>query len=341
MKKLEAFQKIRLRWLDYEKFDDNIFIILTKLGYQKNVEVNVPDGTWQIFCMEKETGIGVCSDKESNIFMFFAIWSPRMFNKKFVVSGMYEDLDRTIESLKFISSKILPETTDVSKKVFRFPNKLTVENALDYGYVRGLLVGIILMVIDITPWHIGNFRPQGILSMFLEYTRIVYYGTPGFAIVVGMAAIGIYFTVLFILLPIMIGNLFVRKAKRIERNIIYSMPEDLSEYDYGKDAEGALNDHYRQSIEKVKKEEIYKRITSIWKNIKKDDFQDLYEIFRGGLISVELLYNVLKRITETSPNFNLMEYLAIMIDVMRRNTKVVLKVSDRQEPNYEDKTSEC
>ncbi len=160
--------------------------------------------------------VGIFSNSKQDIIQFFAILNSRLSDKKFVVSGLSEDLDHTVECLKYISSRIISGTSgDTSRRFFRFSNGLTIENAQDYGYIRGLLTGIVLMLIDTIPWHIGSFRPQGVLSTFLEYTRIVYYGTPGFAIVVGMAAIGIYFTILFILIPIMVGNLFVMKAKRL------------------------------------------------------------------------------------------------------------------------------
>ncbi len=116
------------------------------------------------------------------------------------------------------------------------------------------------------------------------------------------------------------------------------MPDTLSEYEYGRDAELSLIDQYRLLIENVKREEIYRKLISIWKNIRKEDFYELYEIFRGGLITVESLYATLKKITVTCPDFDFKECLRIITDIMKRDTEVVLKVSDKQEVDHADKS---
>lgn len=328
MEKSEIFQKIKLKWKEYYHLDDDILPLLTKIGYQKYSNIELSEGKWQIFLHKKELDTSISLNKKPGITHFFAIWSAKIQDKKFVVSGMCENPDNIICDLKYITSRILANDRFAINKPFRFSRVLTVENAQDYGYIRGLLMGIILMLVDILPWHVGSFTPLSVLGTFLDYTRIVYYGTPGFAIVVGMAAIGIYFTVLFILLPIISGNLFMIKARRIEKNIILSMPDTLSEYDYGKDAELFLNDQYRLLVENIKREDVYKKIVSLWKNIRKEDFLDLYEFFRGGFITAESLYDILKKITDTCPDFNFSECLRIMVDVMKRNTEVTLRVSE-------------
>ncbi|MCM8760034.1 MAG: hypothetical protein NC906_09745 [Candidatus Omnitrophica bacterium] len=328
MEKAEIYQKIKLKWKDYKNFNDDLFLTLTKIGYQKGSDIELPEGKWQLFYLMKEIQSAISLNKKNQITNFFAIWIPNNQNRKFLVSGISENLDNIANDLKYIARKILTNFSSSERKFFRFSKNLTVENAQDYGYLRGLLAGIMLMIIDITPWHIGTFRPQGILGTFLEYTRIVYYGTPGFAIVVGMGAIGIYFTVLFILIPIMTGNLFMLKARKIEKNVIFSMPDSLADYDFGKDAEISLNEQYRSLVENIKREEIYKKVVSIWKDLKKEDFFDLYDFFRGGLIAAESLYAILKRITDTCPSFDLKECLKIMIDVLKKDTEVVLKVSE-------------
>ncbi|HOK80745.1 MAG TPA: hypothetical protein PK303_07195 [bacterium] len=258
--------------------------------------------------------------------MFFSIFTSKSGEKKFPVSGICDNLDEIITALKYLSSFLFTDGT--RRFLFR---KLTIENAQDYGYIRGLIAGIILMLIDTIPWRIGNFRPQGVLSTFLEYTRIVYYGTPGFAIVVGMAAIGIYFTVLFILLPILAGNFYLYKARRRQQSQILLMPECLVDFEYGKDAESSLSEQHIALIDSLKRDEIYKKVSRLWHNFKKEDFYELYEIFRGGFLTPEVLYNLLKKITRNCPDFDFKQFLEIMIDVMKRDTEVVIKVSDKNQ----------
>lgn len=327
-KKLETFQKIKLKYKDSEPFNENILIALTRLGYNKHSELKMSNGTWQIFCLEKKPEIKNVEKK--GIILFFSIWNSLADGKKFLVSGMCDSIDEVMEGLKFISLIIPEQNQGLWKKFFSRTKKLSVENAQDYGYIRGLLVGIFLMFLDILPWHIGSFRPQGVLSTFLDYTRLVYYGTPGFAILVGMAAIGVYFTILFILLPIIVSHLYLRKAKCLEQNLAYSMPETLFDFEYGKDAEVSLDEQSRLQIENVKMEEIYKRVVAIWKNIKKEDFYELYEIFREGFITAENLYDILQRITRCCPEFNFERFLKIVTDVMKKDTQVTLTIVDKQ-----------
>ncbi|MCM8764578.1 MAG: hypothetical protein NC830_04370 [Candidatus Omnitrophica bacterium] len=326
MSKEEILQRIKLKWKEYT-FDDRIWITLTKLGYQKHSEIDLSNGTWQLFKKVKTPDLGTHANRKQKIMFFVAVWKPMSSNEKFPISGMCENIDDMISGLKLISS-ILSED---QYGLFRLRKKLNVQNAQDYGYIRGLLCGLILMFIDILPWHIGAFRPQGIMSTFLEYTRIVYYGTPGFAIVVGMAAIGIYFTVLFIILPIIAANLYLIKAKRIEYNLVSLLPDILAECEYGEEVEIFLDQQLKSQIDNIKREETYRRVVAIWKNMKREDFYELYEIFRGGLITAESLYDVLKRITHICPDFNLKEYLRMMIDTEKRDTEVILKVSDKQQ----------
>ncbi|MCM8763828.1 MAG: hypothetical protein NC830_00450 [Candidatus Omnitrophica bacterium] len=326
MRETEIFQTIKLKWNDY-RFDDKIWITLTKLGYKKHSEINLSNGSWQIFQREKTPDLGTNFNQKEKIQFFFAVWDPIFLTRKFSISGICGNIEELATELKFVASML----SESQRGIFRLPKKLNVENAQDYGYIRGLVCGFILMLIDVLPWHIGSFRPQGIMSTFLEYTRIVYYGTPGFAIVVGMAAIGIYFTVLFIILPIIVANLYLLKARKIERKLVSSLPDALVEYEYGRDAETFLDQQLQLQIENIKKEEIYKRAVSIWKNIKKEDFYELYEILSGGLISAESLYDALKRITHMCPDFNFKEYLRIIIDTVKRDTDVILKVSEKKE----------
>ncbi|MGC8804610.1 MAG: hypothetical protein ACP5QD_01545 [Candidatus Ratteibacteria bacterium] len=327
MEKREAFQSVSLKWKEFDRFDENNLINLTRLGYKKNSEFSVPNGRWQVFCLEKktETGIGPEQNKEK-IITFFAIFTSDLGEKKFPVSGMCDNLDEVITALKYLSYFIF---TDGTKRFLS--RKLTIENAQDYGYIRGLIAGIILMLIDVTPWHIGNFRPQGVLSTFLEYTRIVYYGTPGFAIVVGMAAIGIYFTILFILLPILAGNFYLFKARKKQQNQILLMPECLIDFEYGKDAESFLSEQLISRIDSLKRDEIYRKVSRLWRNFKKEDCLELYEIFRSGFLTPEALYNLLNKITRDCPEFDVKQFLEIMIDVMKRDTEVVIKVSDKSQ----------
>jgi len=326
VEKKAIFQSVSLKWKAFDRLDENNLINLTRLGYKKHHEFDVPEGVWQVFCLEKKIEEDILSQKKEEIVLFFAIFISKLHERKFPVSGICDNPDEVITGLKYLSSFVF---TDNDRKFLS--SKLTIENAQDYGYIRGLIAGIILMLIDIIPWHIGNFRPQGVLSTFLEYTRIVYYGTPGFAIVVGMAAIGIYFTVLFILLPILAGNFFLFKARKKQQKQISIMPECLADFEYGKDAESSLNEQHLSRVNNLKRDEIYRRVSTLWQNFKREDFYELYDIFRDGLLAPEVIYNLLEKITRNCPDFDFKKFLKIMIDIMKRDTEVVIKVSDKSQ----------
>jgi len=328
--KIELFQTLNFRWREFSHFDENNWINLAKLGYRKYSEFDQPSGRWQIFLLEKKPEVEL-RDGCQPIRFFFAIFSGKNSNKQFPVSGIAEDLEELVSGLKLVSSIVFSKELQSRKKLLRFPQALNTENAQDYGYIRGLVAGIILMLIDIIPWSIGGFRPRGILNMFLDYTRILYYGTPGFAIIVGMAAIGIYFTVLFILIPIACGNLYVFRARKAFRKLAELLPDFLFECDFGRDAEQSLNDQYQKCIENVKKDETYRRALACWNNLKKQDFIELYEILTSGLCTAENLYDVLSRIAENCQTFDLKKFLKIMTNVSRGNMEIIIKMSDKQE----------
>lgn len=330
MNKSELFQTISIRWKEFDHFDENNWINLAKLGYEKYSEFNLNSGRWQIFLLKKKSEIEM-RDQSHSIQFFFAIFFSKTSGKQFPISGIIENVEDLISGLRIVSSLVFTEDLQGSKKLFRFPRILNTENAQDYGYVRGLAVGIVLMFLDIIPWNIGNFRPSGILTTFLDYTRIVYYGTPGFAIIVGMAAIGIYFTVLFILIPIIFGNFCVFKARKIQSRRVENLPEFLFDCEFGKDAESSLNDQYHNRIENIKKEETYRKALSCWNNFKKEDFYELYKILKDGFCTAENLYDILCRITKLCPDFDIKKFLEIMRDVSRRSMQIVIKISDKQE----------
>jgi len=326
--KTELFETINIKWKEYESFNEDNWINLAKLGYEKYCEFDVPSGKWQIFILKKDIMTGFGKDTQP-IQLFFAVFSSKTLKKQFPISGIAEDIEEVIPGLRMLSSLTSTREPKSSGNLLRFPQTLDTENAQDYGYIRGLLIGIVLMLVDIIPWHIGNFRPNGVLSTFLEYTRIVYYGTPGFAIVVGMAAIGIYFTVLFILIPIACGNFYLFKARKAFRRQIEMLPDFLFECEFGSDAESSLNQQYRSHIENIKKEEVYRRALSFWKSLKREEFIDLYETLQNGFYTAENLYDILCKITRNCPDFDIKKFLEIMIDVSKRDMQIIMKVSDK------------
>lgn len=328
MDKIELFETINIRWKEFNYFSEDNWINLAKLGYEKYREFDVPFGKWQIFVLKKDISTGSSKDTQP-IQLFFAVFSSKKLKKQFPISGIAENLEEVISGLRMLSSLMSTEESKGLGNLLKFPSTLNAENAQDYGYIRGLLIGIVLMLVDIIPWHIGSFRPNGVLSTFLEYTRIVYYGTPGFAIVVGMAAIGIYFTVLFILIPIACGNFYLLKSQKAFRRRVEMLPDFLFECEFGSDAEAFLNQQYKSYIENIKKEEVYRRSLSHWRNLKKEEFIDLYEILQNGFYTAENLYDILCRIKRNCPDFDIKKFLEIMIDVSKKDMQIIMKVSSK------------
>ncbi|HOK80744.1 MAG TPA: hypothetical protein PK303_07200 [bacterium] len=68
MEKREIFQSIRLKWKEFDHFDENNLVNLTRLGYKKHSEFSVPNGTWQIFCFEKKIEAGTSPEQNKEKF---------------------------------------------------------------------------------------------------------------------------------------------------------------------------------------------------------------------------------------------------------------------------------
>jgi hypothetical protein len=302
-------------------------MVLPQLGYREVRSVETEYGHWQIFARTKLLTAEQMQHIE--IQMFFAVYRHRTSGRVFPVAGEFSDINALISNLISISSNLLKEQSPSS--FLRIPLSLSEENAQDYGYVRGLILGILLMGMDLLFSIWFRIRPFGVITSILEYTRLVYFGTPGFGIFFGMVAIGIYFTVLFIALPILFGSFYRWKASRIRRFEESKVPDEALIYDYGAGAVTFIDDQYKVLVDDVRKNAMYQEVSSRWPLLDRESFENLYNQLCGGFCTPESLLEALNNIEQCSKDFRLSEFLGIMVAMLKRTPRVNLSISDSEE----------
>jgi len=326
VEKMSFITGLIFRWKFFKGIKEESFIILTKLGYQKALEIPTKTGLWQVYKLDRDIATG---SRKEKISYFYALYRSSISDKQFSVAGQFENIDDLVNNLKFLSSEIFLERCKFSiANVFSI-SQADLEKARDYGYVCGLITGFVLMLVDIFFWQIKSPGSTGILYTFIDYTRLVYYGTPGFAIVVGMGAIGIYFTVLFILLPIGIGNLYAWRARKKLKRVSVVAPESIFEYDYAEEVDEFIIEQYKREEENLKKEKMFQEMCMLWENFSRTDFDKIYQFLKEGLYSPENLLNIINEIRKTCPEFDFQKFLELFVNISAKNIDVVLKVSEK------------
>ena len=281
----------------FKEVSPRTYQLLGYLGYNKDIEIETPYGTWTLYT------------KRNFVFPYFNTRLPLPVNrfvaiykgahKNLVVYGSFEkELDEIKERLLFLTDIMLSPV----KKFLGIPVTLTEENAQDYGYIRGVIFGIVLILADfVFSWTFA--MREGILTGFIEYIKPVYDGNPGLGNFIGIAWTGMYFGIPLILLPILYGHICVKMAKRKRIRQMKKIEEIASGYEFGIKAEQALEEEFTTIVEEKRKESIYEEISKITDKLDRDGFETLYLKIRAGFISPEALDDFIKEfhdITEGS-----------------------------------------
>jgi len=273
----------------FKEVSPRTYQLLGYLGYNKETDIEIPYGTWTLYT------------KRNFVFPYFNTRLPLPTNrfvaiykgvyKNLIVYGSFEkELDEIKEKLLSIPEILLTP----AKKFLGIPLTLTEENAQDYGYIRGVIFGIILILADFVYSWTFTLR-EGVLTGFIEYIKKVYEGSnPALTNFIGISWTGMYFGIPLILLPILYGHICVRMAKRKRIKQMKKTEAISSGYEFGIKAEQALEEEFSTIIEEKRKEAIYKEISKITDKLDRDVFETLYLKIREGFISPEALDNFIK-----------------------------------------------
>lgn len=303
----------------FQKVKENVYQLLTSLNYQKETVCSTPSGTWDIFTKKEFVFPYFVQNVRTPVDRFVAIFRGE---KEFIVSGAYDSLEKVKHNLKEITTHFLSPP----KRWLGFPLTLTPENAQDYGYLRGLLMGCLAVGLDVGYSWFFKLR-NGILTGIIEFIRLVYEGNVGLAIGVGIALTGFYFGFLLIALPIIYGQICFQKAGRKQTKILESLGEELMEYEFGTQAEQALAEEFNTILEEKRKQEIYLQLVKIWPEMEKAGFEALYQRIQEGFVSPESLMDFLKEMKRFIPGASLEKFLELVIRFRKAVPTVEIKLN--------------
>lgn len=289
----------------FEKVSEKTFQLLGWLGFIKEETLKTDSGEWEIYTKKNFTFPYFYRETYPSINKFCAIFKN---SKESIIYGIFENLEEVKNNLIKMSNIFLKK----ERKLWGIPLTLTEENAQDYGYIRGLIVGFFLMLIDFLYSFIFKLK-NGIITGFIEYVKVIYHGTPGFGIFVGITGTGLYFIFLLIIIPILFGIYYKKTAvKKIIEKVDKHIEEIIAyQYEVGLEAEKTIEDEFHLMIEERKKEQIYKELQN-FVNIEKGDFEILYEKIKIGFLKVQDLIDFLQYYLETFKQFPLIKFLEII-----------------------------
>lgn len=289
----------------FEKIKEKTYQLLGWLGFNKIDTIETDSGKWEIYTKENFTFPYFYSNFNPPTNKFCAIFKN---SKEFIIYGTFEKIQDVKEHLLKIKDIFLKK----ERKFLGIPLTLTEENAQDYGYIRGLIIGFSLIIFDFLYSLIFKLK-NGIITGFIEYVKVIYFGTPGFGLFVGITGTGLYFIFLLIILPILFG-IYYRKlaSRRILKNIELFINEIKPYgYEFGIDGERTIEDEFTLIIEEKRKEKIYNELKEQI-NISKNEFEILYEKLKTGFIKLDDLLNFLNDYKEICRTLPLEEFLKII-----------------------------
>lgn len=292
--------------------------LLAPLNYSHETDMTSPEGVWEIYTKKNFLFPYFQKVTKISVNKFVAILKGR---KPSIVYGSYENLEEVQKNLAMATLRFISPP----KRFFGIPLVLTQENAQDYGYIRGLLFGFILMAIDIGYSWIFKLR-DGFFTGFIEYIKKVHDGNPNLAISIGIAGTGLYFSVLLIFIPILYGNICIALAKIKQRKLLRRLSAVLFEYDYGVQAEKSLQEEYTTIIEEHKKEAIYQQMQKLWETLEKEDFEFLYQRLQEGFVSPKSIYDFLAHLSKSSPLIDLKRFLETMLKFEKASLEIEIKL---------------
>jgi hypothetical protein len=276
----------------FKDVNPHSYQLLGYLGYNKESESNTPYGSWTIYTKKEFSFPYFNTEFSSPVNKFAAVYKGT--GKNMFVFGAFEKSAEEIkQNLLLLTNTMLAPV----KKFLGIPLTLTEENAQDYGYIRGVILGIIIIMADFV--YSWTFKLQeGILTGFIEYIKRVYDGNPGLGNAIGFAWTGMYFGLPLILMPIMYGNLCVWRAARSRQKRLQQIEKMLAGYEFGLNAENALEEELTTIIEEKKKRIIYDEVKKMSKKLSRQDFETLYIQVQEGFLSPDTLLNFINNLRE-------------------------------------------
>lgn len=301
----------------FRKIDERTYQLLGWLGFTKEETIKTPSGEWDLYIKKDFKFPYFYSEFNPPINKFFAILKN---SKEFVIYGNFEKK----EEIKNLLMEITNFFFRREKKIIGIPFSLNEENAENYGYIRGLLLGFFLIFLDFIYSWIFKLK-NGIITGFIDYVKLVYYGNPPFGITIGIAGTGLYFIFLLIILPILFGIIYKKIAIKKRKNFLERI--SFPEYEFGIEAEKALEEEFSVIVEEKRKEKIYEEIKKdVY--IEKKEFEFLYESLKNGFLKIEEMLNFLEEYNKLLKEFPLKKFLEIISKYENAKIQTDIKISD-------------
>lgn len=301
----------------FRKVGENTSRLLVSLNYRNERTLELEEGRWEIFTKKNFTFPYFLKATNTTTNRFYAVFRGA---SDFAVGGSYESIEELEENLRYLAREFLRRP----RKWMGIPLALTSENAQDYGYVRGLLIGLALMIADIGVAVAFESR-NAVFYSIIEYTQQVAALDRGLAIIIGIAASGFYFTTLLILLPVFLGNWAVGRARKLEQARVARLPEVFLDYEYGEEAERALEEEYRGILEELRKEAMYAEVRKVCPAMGKIDFESIYLRLKEGFFSAETLREFLGQIRSMDPALDPEQLLDTIVRFQKAAPEVEFK----------------
>lgn len=298
---ISVYEKIKY----FERVKEKTYQLLGYLGFIKEETLKTQSGKWEIYTKRNFIFPYFNSEFNPPINKFCAIFKN---GRELLIYGSFENLEEVKKNIIQISDIFLKK----ERKILGIPLTLTEENAQDYGYIRGLILGCFLILIDFIYSLIFKLK-SGIITGFIDYVKVIYYGTPGFGLFVGITGTGLYFIFLLIVIPILFGIYYKKFAvKKILKKI-----EDFLEgikaygYEFGVDGERSIEDEFTLIVEERKKEQIYNELKNKVE-ISKNEFEYIYEKIKTTFLKIQDFSEFLKEYEETFKDFPLKDFVQLI-----------------------------
>jgi len=302
----------------FKRVGSETYQLLGWLGYKREDAFEFENGKWEIYTKRNFIFPYFVTNYSSPVNKFVAIYLSK--ENSIIVYGSFENIQKLKENLEIVTKTFFP----VKKKLFFIPLTLVEENAQDYGYIRGVLLGIALFFIDTLYSWIFKLR-YGIFTGFIDFIKNVYYGEPALAMGIGVLGTGLYFGFLLIFIPILLGNIYVKKEKKLREIKIKNLPDEIKEYEFGVKAERALKEEFEMIIEEKKKEKMYCEINKL-SSISKTDFETLYFELNQGFLSAEGLLNFVNIYKDKLQNLPIEKFLEIISEYKKASIESEIKI---------------
>ena len=301
----------------FKNISQDTYQILAILNYKLEETLKIGEGKWEIYTKRNFVFPYFLQITSTPVNKFVAIYNGE---KKFIIYGSFENYSELKEELKKFTSEFLRK----GKEFFGIPLYLTPQNAQDYGYIRGLLAGIFLIFADLIYSWCFKLK-NGILTGFIEYIKLVYDGNPNLGIGIGITGSGLYFGFLLIFLPILYGNICVKRVRKIQEKKLKNLPDSFGDYEYGFRAEQSLREEYTSILEEIRKRNIYNEVIETFPQISKENFEMLYRKLNEGFFSPESLHSFIIDFQRMCKSSDIKKFIEIILKYRKTTPKVEIK----------------